>query len=306
MLIACESCHRQYDVGTLEPGQHVRCTCGVLNTVPQPREREAPVQRCSSCGGEIDDGAKACGYCEAAVQLGDRGWGDACPECFARLIKGAKFCSSCGTAIRPQVISKSPRSEVCPRCEATLAMCEIPGGSFVECTGCGGVWLEEKVFEGLTEHQETKSAVASYFAGPKKAPQAEGSDTAGPVTKRFEDVKYLKCPMCANMMNRKNFATCSGVIIDWCKGHGFWFDAHELEQIMAFVSSGGLEKSRRREIHESKRQTKLAREKANQARLAAGGTGAGGGLGMGGGWGTPSHGPSIVHLLAGLLRGILS
>jgi hypothetical protein len=30
-------------------------------------------------------------------------------------------------------------------------------------------------------------------------------------------------------MNRKNFGSVSGVVIDWCKGHGFWFDAEERE-----------------------------------------------------------------------------
>ena len=53
MLIACHTCARQYDVTGLEPGQRIRCACGELNEIPEPRTREAPMQRCASCGGEL-------------------------------------------------------------------------------------------------------------------------------------------------------------------------------------------------------------------------------------------------------------
>jgi len=48
-------------------------------------------------------------------------------------------------------------------------------------------------------------------------------------------------------MNRMNFAGCSGVIIDWCKPHGSWFDLKELQQIVRFILGGGLKKARERE-----------------------------------------------------------
>lgn len=48
-------------------------------------------------------------------------------------------------------------------------------------------------------------------------------------------------------MNRRQFADCSGVIVDWCKTHGTWFDRNELRQIVQFIQSGGLERSRERE-----------------------------------------------------------
>jgi len=41
-------------------------------------------------------------------------------------------------------------------------------------------------------------------------------------------------------MQRKNFGHRSGVIVDWCGSHGTWLDAHELEDIAAFVLEGGL------------------------------------------------------------------
>ena len=48
-------------------------------------------------------------------------------------------------------------------------------------------------------------------------------------------------------MNRINFARCSGVIVDICKGHGTWFDRDELSGIVQFIRGGGLEVSRQKE-----------------------------------------------------------
>jgi len=52
------------------------------------------------------------------------------------------------------------------------------------------------------------------------------------------------------MMNRKNFAVISGVIIDLCKDHGIWFDYGELEIIMNFIARGGLQTAKAKEISE--------------------------------------------------------
>lgn len=63
-------------------------------------------------------------------------------------------------------------------------------------------------------------------------------------------------------MNRKNFGSVSGVVIDWCKGHGFWFDAEELERILAFVKAGGLDRSRSREIARAEERLRQAEQRA--------------------------------------------
>ena len=51
-------------------------------------------------------------------------------------------------------------------------------------------------------------------------------------------------------MNRVNFAKCSDVIVDVCKGHGTWFDKDELRQIVEFIRGGGMEQSREKLRHE--------------------------------------------------------
>ncbi len=42
-------------------------------------------------------------------------------------------------------------------------------------------------------------------------------------------------------MQRKNFGRVSGVIVDTCGMHGTFFDAGELQDVLAFVRSGGLQ-----------------------------------------------------------------
>jgi Zn-finger nucleic acid-binding protein len=58
-------------------------------------------------------------------------------------------------------------------------------------------------------------------------------------------------------MNRINFARCSGVVVDVCRGHGTWFDRDELSRIVEFIRGGGLDAARSREkaaLEEERRQ----------------------------------------------------
>lgn len=57
-------------------------------------------------------------------------------------------------------------------------------------------------------------------------------------------------------MNHKNFSHCSGIVLDWCRDHGSWFDKRELQEIVCFIRNGGLKKARERE------RTNLREEKA--------------------------------------------
>jgi len=59
------------------------------------------------------------------------------------------------------------------------------------------------------------------------------------------EVVYRHCPECGGRMQRRNFGGRSGVVLDWCGSHGTWLDAHEMEDVAAFVMEGGLERSGR-------------------------------------------------------------
>lgn len=61
-------------------------------------------------------------------------------------------------------------------------------------------------------------------------------------------------------MNRINFARCSGVIVDVCKGHGTWFDRDELREILEFIRNGGFELARQKEKLEIERERQQLHE----------------------------------------------
>jgi Zn-finger nucleic acid-binding protein len=109
-----------------------------------------------------------------------------------------------------------------------------------ECDACGGVWLEAAVFEKLIKSRDEQATVLSGN-GPYLEIDAYSQHT-------LEKPRYLPCPDCSQLMNRKNFGDTSGVIIDVCRQHGFWFDRDELGRIIQFVMKGGLDESRRREL----------------------------------------------------------
>ena len=108
-----------------------------------------------------------------------------------------------------------------------------------ECGRCAGLWVEVAAFEKLCANREQQAAVLG------------GASPAPPHVLRAEQkIQYAPCPQCGQLMNRINFARCSGVIVDVCKGHGTWFDRDELSAIVQFIRSGGLETSRQKEKNE--------------------------------------------------------
>ena len=231
MLLACQKCHRQYDVGSHPEGSLVRCLCGNLCRVAKQRARQVAMLHCSNCGGRLNDIGKGCEYCSSEVKLADRGLGPACPECFITTFAKAQHCHGCGVRIEPQTVLRAVSETSCPRCEHDLSEFESKELRYYSCTGCGGVWLQEELFQDIAERKD--NTLASLMKSEV------------PVGQSIEDsVRYLPCPLCAQLMNRRNFADCSGVILDWCRGHGWWFDTYELERVIAFLQSGGMERSR--------------------------------------------------------------
>jgi Zn-finger nucleic acid-binding protein len=118
----------------------------------------------------------------------------------------------------------------------------IGGEVMRECERCSGLWLEVTAFESICANREEQSAVlggASVAPGSRLGPNSIS-----------EKVRYVPCPQCGQLMNRINFARCSGVVVDVCKGHGTWFDRDELREIVEFIRGGGLELSRQKEKRE--------------------------------------------------------
>jgi Zn-finger nucleic acid-binding protein len=153
---------------------------------------------------------------------------------------GSKHCPRCGATV---VVPKMTTAEEtkCPRCKVLMKSVAIGSANVSECEECLGLWLNVAAFEAICADREQQSAVLGT-ASP--APTGALRETS--------KVNYVPCPQCSQLMNRINFARCSGVIVDVCKGHGTWFDRDELSRIVEFIRSGGLEESRKREKEEIK------------------------------------------------------
>src|SRR6185369_9559289 len=97
---------------------------------------------------------------------------------------------------------------------------------------CGGQFVEHPLLREMLHRQEHAAL-----------PEGAGRMASRPDPRS----SYIPCPVCANLMNRKNFGAISGVIVDVCKKHGTFFDLGELPRVLAFVAGGGLERSRARD-----------------------------------------------------------
>lgn len=75
-------------------------------------------------------------------------------------------------------------------------------------------------------------------------------------------VTYIKCPVCAKLMNRVNFGTKSGVIVDRCKEHGVWLDGGELRHLFEWMKAGGklLQQEREEQLRKLAAEEKARRQ----------------------------------------------
>jgi Zn-finger nucleic acid-binding protein len=135
-----------------------------------------------------------------------------------------------------------------------MQLVTVGESTMLECATCLGLWLHAPTFEKICADREQQAAVLG-------AASLASTDRTIPPAK----VNYVPCPECNQLMNRANFARCSGVIIDLCKQHGIWFDRDELSRIVEFIRSGGLEVARAKE----KTALEEERRRLRQEQLAA-------------------------------------
>jgi Zn-finger nucleic acid-binding protein len=191
---------------------------------------EAQTLNCPNCGAAISSDSPRCRYCESKLAT------IACPSCFAMMFAGSRHCPHCGAAAAEAETAQLSILK-CPRCRVDMASLKLGAEQMRECETCGGLWLEVAAFEKICASREEQSAVLGG-AAPAPAHQVPGAEPK---------IRYVPCPQCTQLMNRINFARCSGVIVDVCKGHGTWFDRDELSEIIRFIRDGGLEISRQKE-----------------------------------------------------------
>jgi Zn-finger nucleic acid-binding protein len=149
----------------------------------------------------------------------------------------------------------------CPRCREDMQALRLRAATVRECAACGGLWLDPETLQKLSDGREERAGVVSALAG--HVPTA----TTPP-----DIIRYVPCPVCDRLMNRKNFAQSSGVVLDVCATHGVWLDCGELERVLGFVAGGGLARARaheREKLVEEQRRL-VALQSANRGSMSAG------------------------------------
>ena len=228
-LVACRSCHAQYDAEQIAAVRFT-CRCGATVENRPAEAHDAPVVRCGSCGAALASEVESCSFCGSTVVRRASSAGPVCPECFARTPEGSRFCTACGVAFRPEPLAVPARELPCPACSVPMAARAVGGVAIHQCGSCEGLWIPEGHLEPLVERAREARRAAAPSGPPAPAPRWRGGNPAA------QRIQYRRCPECDAQMQRRNFQRVSGVIVDVCRRHGSWLDADEIEQIAGFVS----------------------------------------------------------------------
>ena len=200
---------------------------------------------------------------------------------------GMRHCPWCGVeAAREEVLGVSGP---CPRCGVALVIVKVGSTGLSECRQCGGLWVDKSSFQQICEDRERQEAVLGvalpWQSFLRSLPRRECT---------------WPCPACRQLMNRVNFAACSGIVIDWCKEHGNWFDHNELRQVVEFIQAGGLKKSREREKARLEEENRRLRQK--ELRLTADRNGYHGSSRVSAGWREDEG--SFLEFLSAVWKGL--
>ncbi len=185
-----------------------------------------------------------------------------CSNCSAPLPPGSTVCTYCGTrndvdlkGVHEYTVARPETDRYCPECNVKMKTIDlnIEGHFYIEqCGECMGLFFDPNELEMLLE-----KSVENVFQIDHKRLQTIRKENV-----KTQRVKYLKCPVCEHMMNRKNFGDSSGVIIDWCGDHGIWLQGGELRRLLEWKKAGGeILAEKKREI---RKQEKEKREEAHR------------------------------------------
>jgi len=164
-----------------------------------------------------------------------------CSNCGAPLPPQSNICPFCKTlndtdlrAVRRDVRSGGETQRKCPHCDVNLraVYVGVDGGFVVDrCCECMGIFFDPGEIEVLSE-----AAVAGVYEVDLQRLTAIAEEETVAVDR---PVRYISCPICGKFMNRKNYGSRSGVVVDECRDHGIWLDAGELGQLLKWIKAGG-------------------------------------------------------------------
>jgi Zn-finger nucleic acid-binding protein len=202
---------------------------------------------CPNCGAAASSEATRCEHCNSRLAT------VACPSCFGMIFRGAKFCSHCGREVQ-RVETRTDAVCPCPHCRVNTKEITLGPSKLRECPVCEGLWVDTAALHQICTDRERQTTILGNAAEVVSAAQLAP-----------ERVRYVPCPICKQLMHRVNFARCSNVIVDVCKSHGTWFDKGELHRIAKFISAGGMDVVRAKELEELERRRRELEASKNAA-----------------------------------------
>lgn len=164
-----------------------------------------------------------------------------CRFCSAPVDRRKGFCDYCNSRLELDLHGGleyrlyEPESErICPHCDIPLTTIDLKiDKKFLieKCSQCKGLFFDPGELEMLLE----KSVSNVFHVDDAKLTELQKQHFQA----RDKDFKYIKCPACQVMMNRRTFGYKSGVIVDHCNKHGYWLDEGELRQLQEWKKAGG-------------------------------------------------------------------
>lgn len=187
-----------------------------------------------------------------------------CSNCAAPLPPHSILCSYCGSrndtdlkGVHHYTTHELDSGRSCPRCNVPLQSIDLRlNGKFLieRCDQCLGLFFDPGELDALLQ-----ATVTNVYTINRK--QLADINTA--LRSSEYGISYIKCPVCATIMNRVNFGARSGVIVDRCPDHGLWLDGGELRQLFEWSKAGGslLEQERRE-------RQRMEKERAENKKMA--------------------------------------
>lgn len=202
--------------------------------------------QCPGCRTPLALGVDPCTGCGAPIA-----W-SYCGACLSANPPGATRCASCGRSLHAGPATL-PERFPCPRCEGAMKQGEIRGLHVHQCGACRGTFVDSA---NLRRLEELEAPAGSAAVAPGRIPKS---------TKHAAPVVYIRCPGCAEVMNRVQFGRFSGIVVDVCREHGTFFDADEMERARTFIAAGGLEAAKKRVAEETAAEEREARASRRKA-----------------------------------------
>jgi Zn-finger nucleic acid-binding protein len=163
-----------------------------------------------------------------------------CSNCSAPLPPNSIICEYCKTrndtdlkGIHWYTTHDIEAARTCPRCSIRLQTIDLKvNGKFLieRCDECLGLFFDPGELEALLE-----ATVSNVF----DINRSKLDDINNRMSPMDATISYIKCPVCSKLMNRVNFGTKSGVIVDRCRDHGVWLDGGELRHLFEWMKAGG-------------------------------------------------------------------